>query len=148
MAVNGIRHPPWAGPSMSRMFTGKCAGQFFPTSTSLRWFLLQGFTFCFLREEVRSLSEGSGPVLVHWLLLEVLLQLLGLLLECLHQDLKFFIYFKEIKAGVLFPQGSGLNWLGILTKNTNVLKATGVFSTSLELGRYQYLLKESCYLPR
>ena len=48
-----------------------------------------------------------GPVLMHLLLLGVHLQLHGLLLECLLQDLKFFIYFQEIKAGVLLMQGSG-----------------------------------------
>ena len=59
------------------------------------------------QEKFDHFFDKSGPDLTHWLLLRVHLQLLGLLLECLLQDLKFFIYFKEIKAGVLLMQGSG-----------------------------------------
>ena len=88
-----------------------CRLQLHPVGSFRQCFPVAGFLSLslFLPGGFRSLSEESGPVLTHWLLLGVHLQLLGLLLECLLQDLKFFIYFQEIKAVVLHIQRSG--WL-------------------------------------
>ena len=70
------------------------------------------------------------------LLLGVLLQLLGLLRECLHQDLKFFIYFQEIKAGVLHIQiGIRMALKGYLLKgNLMLLRLKDSFFLHLNWG--------------
>ena len=85
---------------------------------------------------------------MHWLLPSVHLQLHGLLLECLLQDL-------QILHLLLRDQGQGDfiyrdldNEVGTSTENASVLKATGKSFASLELGRNQYLFIMNCYLPR
>ena len=70
-----------------------------------QWLRGKGVTPVVSSDGLKKMKE-SGPVLTHWLLLGVLLRLPCLLRECLRQDLKFFIYFQEIKAGVLHTQGS------------------------------------------
>ena len=75
---------------------------------------------------------------MHWLLLSVHLQLHGLLLECLLQDL-------QILHLLLRDQGHGLMYRGLddqvgtPIENATVFKATGKFSTPLKLGSNQYL---------
>ena len=103
------------------------------------------FSFHFLASFQKGLDhflEESGPVLTHWLLLGVLLQLLGLLRECLHQDLKFFIYFQEIKAGVLHIQRSGWLWRESSQGKLMFIGMQGMFLTPLELGSNQYFAQD------
>ena len=75
---------------------------------------------------------------MHWLLLSVHLQLHGLLLECLLQDL-------QILHLLLRDQGHGLMYRGLddqvgtPIEDAYVFKATGKCSTSLELDISQYL---------
>ena len=92
-------------------------------------------------------DKFSGPVLLHWLLFSVHLQLHGLLLECLLQDL-------QILHLLLRDQGHGFmyrgldNQVGTPTENASAFKATGNSSTSLELDMSQYLFIMNYYLAR
>ena len=53
------------------------------------------------------MDKFSGPVLIHWLLLSVHLQLHGLLNECLLQDLQILHLLLRDQGQGDFIQGSG-----------------------------------------
>ena len=75
---------------------------------------------------------------MYWLLLGVLLQLHGLLSECLLQDPQFLHLLSRDQGHGLMYRGLD-DQVGTPIEKATVFKATGKFSTPLKLGINQYL---------